>query len=491
MEELVLYNSLSRQKEPLTPLSNGVRVGLYVCGPTVYGPPHIGHARSAVVFDTLHRYLRFKGYKVLFVRNYTDVGHLEYDADEGEDKIEKQAIHEASSPYEISQKYINIYRRDVELLGCLPPSIEPQATAFIQEQIDITRTLIRKGFAYVVNGSVYFDVGKYNEQYGDYGILSGRKIENLYSYTRELRSQDEKKHSYDFALWKKADDRHIMRWPSPWSDGFPGWHTECIAMSTKFLGREFDIHGGGEDLKFPHHEAEIAQARGVYGNRLARIWMHNNLVNINEQKMSKSLSNYITLNDLFWNKDNMLCANYAPMVLRFLFLQTHYRSPISLSAASLEAARKGLTRIINAFFSLDNLTTTVTTTNNIQLQDKIFDSVKACFKALDDDLNTAQAISHVSDLVNIINDFETNKINISSISADTLNKLKTNFTNIICAILGLQRDIIDDKLKLIVKLYNNARNRQDYSEVDLIRQELQQQHMMMCDFNDHSLLKKK
>ena len=491
MTDLVLYNSLSRQKEVFTPLHSGRCVGLYVCGPTVYGPPHIGHARSAVVFDILNRYLSFKGYKVLFVRNYTDVGHLEHDADEGDDKIEKQAIREESSPYEIAQKYINIYRREMDLLGCLPPSIEPQATAFIQEQIDITKTLIDKGLAYVVNGSVYFDVCKYKEQYGDYGILSGRKIEELYSSTRNLKAQEEKKNSYDFALWKRADNRHIMRWGSPWSEGFPGWHTECIAMSTKFLGREFDLHGGGADLKFPHHEAEIAQARGLYGNRLARIWMHNNLVNINDQKMSKSLNNYITLDDLFNNKDNILGGSYDPMVLRFLFLQTHYRSTISISSESLEAARKGLSRIINAFFSLDILTTESQTTENIPLQERILDIINSCFKALDDDLNTAQTLAHLSELVNIINDFETKKINIESISADMFNTLKTNFINITCTILGLRREIIDDKLQLITSLYKQARERKDFKQVDFIRREIDKQQLMMCDFNNHSLLKKK
>ena len=491
MTGILFYNSLSRQKELFIPINNGGKVGIYVCGPTVYGPPHIGHARSAVVFDILHRYLIFKGYKVLLVRNYTDVGHLEYDADEGDDKIEKQAIRENNSPYEIAQKYINIYRHEIGLLGCLPPTIEPQATAFIHEQINITEQLIRQELAYIVNGSVYFDVCRYNEQYGDYGVLSGRKIENLYSTTRDLKAQEEKKNSYDFALWKKADKKHIMRWSSPWSDGFPGWHTECIAMSIKFLGEEFDIHGGGEDLKFPHHEAEIAQARALYGNRLARIWMHHNLVNINEQKMSKSLNNYITLHDLFWNKDNILGTNYHPMVLRFLFIQTHYRSPLSLSAASLEAARKGLTRIINAFFSLDNLSSPSTTTSNLTLQEKIFSSINACFKALEDDLNTAEALAHLSEMVTIINDLETKKIDIESISIDTMDYLKTNFTNISCTILGLQREVIDDKLQLITSLYTQARERKDFTQVDFIRHELEKQQMMMCDFNGFARMKKK
>ena len=344
---LYLYNTLARTKQPFQPL-NAPHVGLYVCGPTVYGDAHLGHARPAITFDVLFRYLTYLGYKVRYVRNITDVGHLEHDADEGEDKIAKKARLEQLEPMEVVQYYTNRYHRDMEALGVLPPSIEPHASGHIIEQIAFIQKILDHGYAYVVNGSVYFDVEKYSADY-HYGKLSGRNLNDIVTETRELDGQAEKRHSYDFALWKKASPEHIMHWPSPWSEGFPGWHMECSAMGTKYLGEQFDIHGGGLDLIFPHHEAEIAQSCAALGHESVHYWMHNNMITIAGKKMGKSYNNFITLEQFFSGEHPLLSKPFGPMVIRFFILQAHYRSTVDFSSEALEAAEKGLLRMQEAY----------------------------------------------------------------------------------------------------------------------------------------------
>ena len=351
--KLVLYNTLSRRKELFEPI-DPPRAGMYVCGPTVYGDPHLGHARPAVTFDLLFRYLKASGYKVRYVRNITDVGHLEHDADQGEDKIARKARLEQLEPMEVAHYYTERYRRAMDRLGVLSPSIEPCASGHIIEQIQMIERILADGYAYVVNGSVYFDVERYNRDFR-YGILSGRNLEDIVANTRELDGQSEKRHSYDFALWKKASPEHIMRWPSPWSDGFPGWHMECSAMSTKYLGERFDIHGGGMDLMFPHHECEIAQSTAALGHGSANYWVHNNMITINGQKMGKSLGNFITLEELFTGSHRLLAQAYSPMTIRFFVLQAHYRSTLDFSNEALQAAEKGLDRLMKGVETLGKL----------------------------------------------------------------------------------------------------------------------------------------
>ena len=344
--KLVLYNTLTRRKEVFEPITPG-RVGMYVCGPTVYGDPHLGHARPAVTFDLLFRYLKASGYKVRYVRNITDVGHLEHDADEGEDKIAKKARLEQLEPMEVAHYYTERYHHAMDALNVETPSIEPCASGHIIEQIAFVKRILDAGYAYVSNGSVYFDVEKYNAAY-NYGRLSGRNLDDIVANTRELDGQSDKHHSYDFALWKKASPEHIMRWPSPWSDGFPGWHMECSAMSTRYLGERFDIHGGGMDLMFPHHECEIAQSTAALGHDSARYWVHNNMITINGQKMGKSLGNFITLEELFTGRHRLLAQAYSPMTIRFFVLQAHYRSTLDFSNEALQAAEKGLDRLMKS-----------------------------------------------------------------------------------------------------------------------------------------------
>ena len=359
-QQLLIYNTLSRQKELFRPLTEG-RVGMYVCGPTVYGDGHLGHARPAITFDVVFRYLTHLGYKVRYVRNITDVGHLEHDADEGEDKIAKKARLEQLEPMEVAQYYTNRYHAAMERLNVLPPSIEPHASGHIMEQIALVQQILDAGLAYVSNGSVYFDVRKYQEQTHKYGQLSGRVIEEMLATTRELDGQEEKHFPGDFALWKKASPEHIMRWPSPWSDGFPGWHAECTAMGAKYLGSPFDIHGGGMDLVFPHHESEIAQCVASTGHAPCRYWMHNNMITINGQKMGKSLGNFITLDEFFngshKDKDGkeMLEQSYSPMTIRFFILQAHYRSTVDFSNEALQASEKGFAKLMEAYKTLGRL----------------------------------------------------------------------------------------------------------------------------------------
>ena len=344
--QLFIYNSLSRKKELFEPLSP-LHAGMYVCGPTVYGDPHLGHARPAITFDLVFRYLQHIGYKVRYVRNITDVGHLEGDADAGDDKIGKKARIEQLEPMEVVQYYTNRYHEAMAKLNVLNPSIEPHASGHIIEQIEMVRKILSAGFAYERNGSIYFDIEKYNKKY-PYGVLSGRKVDELLAFTRELEGQEEKKSSFDFALWKKATPDHIMHWPSPWSEGYPGWHLECSAMGTKYLGEQFDIHGGGMDLLFPHHESEIAQSMAANNKMPVRYWMHNNMITINGQKMGKSLGNALSLEAFFSGNNPLLNKAYSPMTIRFFILQAHYRGTLDFSNEALQASEKGLKRLMSA-----------------------------------------------------------------------------------------------------------------------------------------------
>ena len=375
-----IYNTLTRKKEEFKPL-NPPYVGMYVCGPTVYGDAHLGHARPAITFDVLFRYLRHLGYKVRYVRNITDVGHLENDADEGEDKVAKKARLESLEPMEVVQYYLNRYHKAMEALNVLPPSIEPHASGHIIEQIEYIKKIIEAGYAYVSNGSVYFDVVKYNKDH-HYGKLSGRNIDDLLNTTRELDGQSEKHNSFDFALWKKASPEHIMRWPSPWSDGFPGWHLECSTMSAKYLGEEFDIHGGGMDLLFPHHECEIAQSVAAQGHETVHYWMHNNMITINGQKMGKSLGNFITLDEFFSGNHKLLQQPYSPMTIRFFILQAHYRSTVDFSNEALQASEKALQRMLEGWDNLSKIEPAEVSTVDVKA------IRERCYEAMNDDLSS-------------------------------------------------------------------------------------------------------
>jgi cysteinyl-tRNA synthetase len=467
---LVIYNSLSKKKELFKPLHPPF-VGLYVCGPTVYSNAHLGHARPAIIFDLLNRYLLHLGYKVRYVRNITDVGHLEDEtAGEGEDRITKKARQEHLEPMEVVQKYLNTYHKNLEQLNTLPPSIEPRASGHIIEQQELIKEIIEQGYAYIVNGSVYFDVLKYNLKY-KYGKLSGRVLEDLQSNTRVLEGQDEKKNPFDFALWKKAAPEHIMKWPSPWSVGFPGWHLECSAMSVKYLGDVFDIHGGGMDLQFPHHECEIAQSTAAHGKESVNYWMHNNMITINGQKMARSLGNFITLDQLFSGDHPVLEQAYSPMTIRFFILQAHYRSTVDFSNEALQAAERGLQKLMKAIETLNKLKPSATSTvDTDKLKNK-------CYEALDDDLNSPIVLSHLFEGVRIINLLAegNEKIDIKG-----LESLKWLFNTFVFEILGLKDEsngkgnekITDDLMKIIINLRQDAKKNKDFGTSDKIREEL-------------------
>ncbi len=462
-----LYNTLSRRKEVFEPLTEG-RVGMYVCGPTVYGDPHLGHARPAVTFDLLFRYLRSLGYKVRYVRNITDVGHLEQDADEGEDKIAKKARLEQLEPMEVAHYYTERYRNAMTQLGVLSPSIEPHASGHIIEQIEFVKRILEEGFAYISNGSVYFDVEKYNHHH-HYGCLSGRNLDDIVLGTRELDGQSDKHHSFDFALWKKASPEHIMRWPSPWSDGFPGWHMECSAMSTKYLGERFDIHGGGMDLMFPHHECEIAQSTAALGHDSARYWVHNNMITINGQKMGKSLGNFITLEELFTGSHKMLAQAYTPMTIRFFVLQAHYRSTLDFSNEALQAAEKGLDRLMKGIEALGKIKPAATSTvNPAELE-------RRCAEAMADDLNSPMVISALFDWVRTINSAIEGK---ESFTAEDLEALKATIHRYAFEVLGLQdertsattgRDRVTPLVEMLLEERLKARAAKDWAASDRIR----------------------
>lgn len=479
--KLFIYNSLPRKKELFQPLHPPF-VGLYVCGPTVYSDAHLGHARPAITFDLLFRYLTYLQYKVRYVRNVTDVGHLENDADEGEDKIEKKARLEHLEPMEVVQKYLNTFLKNMDQLNTLHPSIEPRASGHIIEQQMLINTLIKNGYAYETNGSVYFDVVKYNEKY-HYGKLSGRKLEDLQSNTRILEGQDEKRNHFDFALWKKATPGHLMRWPSPWSDGFPGWHLECSAMSVKYLGEVFDIHGGGIDLQFPHHECEIAQSTAALGKESVRYWMHNNMITINGQKMARSLGNFITLDQLFSGNHPLLEQKYSPMTIRFFILQAHYRSTIDFSNEALKAAEKGLQKLMKAIETLNKLKPSDTSTIDINhLKEK-------CLEALNDDLNSPVLLSHMFEGVKYVNSVSdgTEKLNSSD-----LESLKDLFNVFTFEILGLKDEntikgdekLTDGLVNVILNLRQDAKNRKEWGISDKIRDELNKLGITIKDRKD-------
>lgn len=480
--QLQLYNTLTRKKEEFTPI-NPPHVGLYVCGPTVYGDPHLGHARPAITFDLLFRLLKYSGYKVRYVRNITDVGHLVNDADSGDDKIGKQARLQQLEPMEVVQYYTNRYHDAMGKLNVLPPSIEPHASGHIIEQIEMVRKIQDAGFAYESEGSIYFDVEAYNKKF-PYGKLSGRILDDLMANTRELEGQSEKRNPYDFALWKKALPEHIMRWPSPWSDGFPGWHLECSAMSTKYLGETFDIHGGGMDLMFPHHECEIAQSTAALGHDSVRYWMHNNMVTINGQKMGKSLGNFITLEELFTGSHQLLEQAYSPMTIRFFILQAQYRSTLDFSNEALQAAEKGLQRLLTAANTLGKLKASDKSTVNVaELESGVF-------AALSDDLNSPIAISVLFDWVRNINSIYDGK---ESINKADLKKLGEVFNSILFDILGLRDDSIagDSNGKLTAELISmllnmrlEAKKNKDFATSDKIRDELNKLGVIVKDRKD-------
>ncbi len=468
---LMLYNTLSRIKQPFAPIQPG-HVGMYVCGPTVYGDAHLGHARPAITFDILFRYLSWLGYKVRYVRNITDVGHLEHDADEGEDKIAKKARLEQLEPMEVVQYYLNRYHRDMEALNVLPPSIEPHASGHIIEQIEYIKKILEAGYAYESCGSVYFDVAKYNADH-HYGKLSGRNIEELLNTTRELDGQQEKRNPIDFALWKKAAPEHIMHWPSPWSEGFPGWHLECSTMGRKYLGDTFDIHGGGMDLMFPHHECEIAQSVAAQGHDAVRFWLHNNMITIDGKKMGKSYNNFITLEQFFKGDHPLLEQPYSPMVIRFFILMAQYRSTVDFSNDALRNAEKGLQKLQDAYGRLQNLK--ASDESNVELPDLMAKSLEA----LDDDLNTPIAISYLFEASKIINAATDGDTKLSQADID---KLKDLFQTIAADILGLRLGAdasasanlkpYEGAVGLLLEIRANAKANKDWSTSDLIRDKL-------------------
>ncbi len=466
--KLQIYNTISRKKEIFEPI-NPPFVGLYVCGPTVYGDGHLGHARPAITFDLVFRYLKHLGYKVRYVRNITDVGHLENDADEGEDKIAKKARLEQLEPMEVVQYFTDRYHKNMDQLNVNRPSIEPRASGHIIEQIEMVRKILEKGFAYESNGSIYFDVKKYNDSY-QYGKLSGRVLDDLLSNTRVLEGQDEKRNSSDFALWKKAQPEHIMRWPSPWSDGFPGWHMECSAMSAKYLGEKFDIHGGGMDLLFPHHESEIAQSQVANGNEPCKYWMHNNMITINGQKMGKSLGNFITLNEFFEGNHASLEKAYSPMTIRFFILQAHYRSTLDFSNEALQAAEKGMKRLMQGVETLKTLIPSNASVSDIK---KLSDN---CYEAMNDDFNSPIVIANLFEGLRIINAVNDKK---ETLTVADLELLKNLFQTFIFEILGLKSEIedssseiLDGLMQMILNQRQQAKANKDYATSDKIRDEL-------------------
>ncbi len=468
---MYIYNTLTRKKEKFEPINEG-RVGMYVCGPTVYGDAHLGHARPAITFDLLFRYLQHLGYKVRYVRNITDVGHLEHDADEGEDKIAKKARLEQLEPMEVAQYFTNRFHEAMNALNVLPPSIEPHATGHIMEQEELVQEIIDNGYAYESNGSVYFDVEKYNKDH-KYGILSGRNLDETLDNSRELAGVGEKRNQADFALWKKAQPEHIMRWNSPWSVGFPGWHCECTAMGRKYLGNYFDIHGGGMDLVFPHHECEIAQAVASQGDDMVKYWMHNNMITINGQKMGKSLNNFITLSQFFSGDHEKLERAYSPMTIRFFILQAHYRSTVDFSNEALQAAEKGLQRLTEGYNRLMKIVPANETTVDVNgLRQK-------CEEAMQDDLNSPIVIAHLFDALKAINTINDGK---ATINAADLDELKSVFKLFLVDILGLKMEdagaetsgltAMKGAVDLLLQIRQEAKANKDWATADKIRNEL-------------------
>lgn len=466
--QLKIYNSLSKSKEVFTPVHEGY-VGMYVCGPTVYSNAHLGNLRTFMFFDVVFRYFKHLGYKVRYVRNITDAGHLENDADEGEDRIAKKARLEQIEPMEVVQRYTVDFHNVLNKYNFLPPSIEPTATGHIVEQIEMIKEILDKGFAYEVNGSVYFDVVEYNKS-NNYGILSGRNLEDAIHNTRTLDGQSDKKNPQDFALWKKADERHIMRWPSPWSDGFPGWHLECSVMSTKYLGEQFDIHGGGMDLKFPHHECEIAQSKTCSGEDPVNYWMHTNMLLLNGQKMAKSTGNFILPGEIITGENSVLSKPFSASVVRFFNMQANYRSILDFSSEALEASEKGYQKLMEAVNSMDAIKVSANSTVNIS------EWRSKCYDAMNDDFNTPVLISHLFEGVKLINQLKEGK---ASIIKEDLDVLSSTMNSFVFDVLGLLNDAkeessdkIDGVIELLIKLRKEARDNKDWALSDQIRDEL-------------------
>jgi len=479
-QPLKIYNSITKLKEPFVSVTEG-NVGMYVCGPTVYSNVHLGNVRTFMSFDMVFRYLQHLEYKVRYVRNITDAGHMEDDADEGEDKIAKKARIEKIEPMEVVQRYTLDFHRVLEKLNNLPPSIEPTATGHIIEQIEIIKDILHKGLAYEINGSVYFDVLKYNKT-KTYGILSGRRIEDAVHNTRVLDGQSEKKNPQDFALWKKASPQHIMRWPSPWGDGFPGWHLECTAMSTKYLGEKFDIHGGGMDLKFPHHECEIAQAEACNGHNPVNYWMHANMLTLNGQKMSKSTGNNILPNEIFSGENTILSKPFSPSVVRFFMMQAHYRSILDFSSEALEASEKGYTKLVEALKNVANIKAGKTSTFDV------LGWKQKCYDAMNDDFNTPILISNLFEAVKYINLLKDGTANL--VQTD-LELFATTLHAFVCDVLGLKTDMVakgSDKLEgvvnMLIKMRRQARDNKDWAMSDQIRDELKELGIQLKDEKD-------
>ncbi|BDQ12686.1 cysteine--tRNA ligase [Sediminibacterium sp. TEGAF015] len=491
---LKLYNSLTRKKESFQPI-NPPYVGMYVCGPTVSGESHLGHARPFITFDVLYRYLLFLGYKVRYVRNITDAGHFEEEGRAAEDKISSKAVLEKLEPMELVQKYTNMYHWAMNQFNNLPPSIEPTATGHIVEQIEMIKKIIEDGYAYEANGSVYFDVEKYNTDFSakgqPYGILSGRILDEQIESTRELDNQDEKRNKSDFALWKNAPPEHIMRWQSPWGEGFPGWHIECSAMSTKYLGKEFDIHGGGMDLQFPHHECEIAQSTVCNHQMPARYWMHNNMITINGKKMGKSYNNVIKLSELFSGTHPILEQAYAPSTVRFFILQSQYRSTLDFSNEALQASEKALRRLMDAYEWLMSFNAnTVEIAADKVLDEKVEKLVNEFNEFMNDDINTAKVIANMFELVPVINSIKDKHIAENALSSDTINLVKKQMQAFIIDIFGLQtskadnNDKLDGVLQLLINIRKEAKQRKDFVTSDKIRNELAQLGVQLKDEKD-------
>lgn len=489
---LQIYNSYTRQKEVFEPIHEG-RVGMYVCGPTVYSDVHLGNCRTFVSFDVIYRYLLFLGYKVRYVRNITDVGHLEGDADTGaEDKISKKARLEQLEPMEVVQKYTNGFHEMMHIFNTLPPSIEPRATGHILEQIEMVQKILDNGYAYLENGSVYFDTLKFAQEQDVYGKLSGRVLDDLIAESRDnLKNQGEKRHPADFAIWIKADASHIMRWNSPWSVGFPGWHLECSAMSTKYLGETFDIHGGGNDLKFPHHENEIAQNYGACNCQPAQYWLHANMLLMNGRKMSKSDGNTITPFQLFTGESEHVSKGYSPMVVRFFMLQSHYRSTLDLTDTALQAAEKGYKRLMEAWNILSELSGGAGAPVATELEKEVAEAMEAVHAEMSDDFNTAKVLARLFELVPKINSLKAGHLSLNDISATTLAQLKATFQAFLFDIFGLKdetsgaaaadNNILDQLMKLIIEMRHDARARKDWATSDKIRDTLAEVNIQLKD----------
>jgi cysteinyl-tRNA synthetase len=491
MTPLSIYNSITRKKETFTPITPGY-VGMYVCGPTVYNNVHLGNCRTFISFDIIYRYLLHLGYKVRYVRNVTDAGHLEGDRDEGDDKFSKKARLEQLEPMEIVQKYTLGFHRVMDLFNTLPPTIEPTATGHITEQIEMARQIIGNGYAYEINGTVYFDVEKYNKE-KTYGILTNRKLEELLEGTRELGGQDEKKGRLDFALWIKAKPEHLMQWPSPWGMGFPGWHIECSAMSNKYLGKEFDIHGGGMDLAATHHTNEIAQNQACSKVNPARIWMHTNMLTVNGTRMSKSAGNGFLPEELFTGNHPLLERAYSPMTVRFFMLQTHYRSTLDFSNEALQAAEKGMKRMWEAYEQLKKLPSNHVNGSDKALNEKVKQLVLQMDEWMNDDFNTAKVLANLFELVPIVNSIKGGSIHITAIDGSTITLLQTYFKAYLEDIFGLKSEVqsedgkLNGVLQLLIQLRKEAKAKKDYTTSDKIRQELQQLGILLKDEKDGNI----